>query len=528
MKGKRHKKYALRRIIPVKAAALSMLMCVCVLCGCSKIGSSDSSSLPQATAPAQQETEGSSADTSSEPLPETTTTSAESKKTGKTSKATKPSDKKTESGTTTTKKTTPAGTESQTTAPQVTYNYTEQQTQQTEPVNASVTSKVTTSSSAKDTSGKPQTAARERDEKPQAEYHIYADGYVTKYDELKLRNLTKDQRRAYNSLSEGIWKMQKDIPIPEKVIKQSEAADFLYTVLGTMPEVNYVTGTFKMSVGGGYVTKYTIDYSLDTKQAQEQHKALRAAASRIIGSLPSGMTDSEKVRYFHDYIIKNCEYSKEGGNSSYTAYGCLVEGKAVCEGYAMALDYLCEKAGIYSLLISGESTSSSGQKLTHIWNKIQLDNKWYNFDVTWDDPVSSFGPDYVRYDYYAVPDKQLERTHTTDKNRFGYYPEAWASDENYFVKNGLYIDSTDEADEMVTDALALSLTEGQVCASVRCSKSTFDDVYKLIMSSDEQTGLHTVSRYLAAACEKSGIYKEYAGFYAVKNDGAGVIAIILK
>ncbi|MCR5817112.1 MAG: hypothetical protein K6F91_09535 [Ruminococcus sp.] len=509
----------------LRIAAVAVI-CACSLCGCSKISGSDVSSGAEATAPSQSVYED---DTSSQAETTQSETASQSSKSKATSKTTAKSSKESKSKTSSSQTTQSASqsgvvTSQQTAAPQVT-TASGTTTAKSEPANATVTSEVITTAGNMDTaSSKP--AEKTPDE---VEYHIYADGYVTKYDELKLKNLTKEQRKAYNALSEGIWKMQKDIKIDFGVLKQDEAADMLYTVLGTMPEVNYVRGTFKVSVSGGYVKKYTMDYTLDTGAASEQHKALRAKASKIIGSLPSGLTDIEKVKAFHDYIIKNCQYTKDGGSSIYTAYGCLVEGKAVCEGYAMAMDYLCEKAGIYSLLISGESTNSSGVTLTHIWNKILIDGKWYNFDITWDDPVSNFGADYVRYDYFAVTDEFIEKTHKVEKNRFGYYPAANSVQENYFIKNGLFIDDMDDADEVLIKAFAKSISEGQICTSVRCGDAdTFEAVQSLIMSSNGKTGQHTISGYVKTACERTGKSRDYSGFYMVKSENTGVIAIILK
>ncbi|MBR6337653.1 MAG: hypothetical protein IKR76_07980 [Ruminococcus sp.] len=518
----------------LRLTAAAAVLCACVLCGCSdnEPGHSDVTTAPQATAAQQAsvevtETLPTEATTQKSSVTESSTAKKTAKTTAKTTAAQKSEKQSGTASKSTTKSTSQSSTGStaQVTEPAVTQP--SAKTQQTAPAADTATGKITSAKGME--TGSKKATEKTPEKQPEPEYHIYADGYVTKYDELKLKNLTKKQRRAYDSLSEGIWKMQKHISIDSGVIKQSEAADFLYTVLGTMPEVNYVSGSFRITISGGYVTKYTMDYSLTPEKAQQEHRALRAAASKIIGSLSPDMSDADKVRYFHDYIIKHCDYTSDGGKSSYTAYGCLVEGKAVCEGYAMAMDYLCEKAGIYSLLVSGESTSSSGETLTHIWNKIQIDGKWYNFDVTWDDPVSAFGADYVRYDYYAVTDEEIEKTHKPERNRFGYYPEAAGVNENFFTKYGLCIGSTKEADEVIINALAKSLTEKQVCASVKCTdKEVYDEVCKLVMSSDDKTSEHKVSVYLKAACEKSGKSREYSGFYMVKNERLGVIAIILK
>ena len=540
MKGKKRGKNALLRYnafsgAGIRLAAPCLLAAVMALSGCGKAEEQgvdaaarvtesslqDSTQSTQSTALTE---ESSSLTVSEEKTTAKTTTKASSPDTQKTGKTTKKSSQtqsvteqskapKTEQ--TTTKSTDTAGQTQQTQKPNET------------PANATVTSKAAVTSSQK-AAQKTTSQIKENVDDTQS-YHIYADGYVTKYDELKLKNLSKKEKEAYKALSEGIWKMQKNINIKGGVIRQEDASDFLYIVLSTMPEVNYVKGTFRISISGGYVKKYSIDYTLDAKEAQSEHRQLRAAAAGIIGSLDPGMSDYDKVKFFHDYIIKNCEYDNEGGASCYTAYGCLVEGKAVCEGYAMALDYLCEKAGIYSLLISGESTNSSGVTQSHIWNKIQLDGKWYNFDVTWDDPVSNFGADYIRYDNFALTDEELSLSHTVDKNKFGYYPKAEDKEQNYFRKNGLYITAEDNKEDIITRAFELSLNEGSKTINLRCDDSeTFALVTSLLLSNDEMTGNHMVYTFLSRACEKTGKTADYTGYYLIKNERLNIAAIVLK
>ena len=62
----------------------------------------------------------------------------------------------------------------------------------------------------------------------------------------------------------------------------------------------------------------------------------------------------------------------------------------VCEGYAMAFQYLCELAsfdsGVRCYLVAGDVRSSSGEGGGHAWNVVHMDDgKNYLIDVTWMD-----------------------------------------------------------------------------------------------------------------------------------------------
>ena len=70
----------------------------------------------------------------------------------------------------------------------------------------------------------------------------------------------------------------------------------------------------------------------------------------------------------------------------------------VCNGYAMATFYLCNKAGVETRFIRG--IGGNDTKVNHAWNAVKIDGKWYNIDVTWDDK-GGFG---ISYEYFLKSD----------------------------------------------------------------------------------------------------------------------------
>ena len=65
---------------------------------------------------------------------------------------------------------------------------------------------------------------------------------------------------------------------------------------------------------------------------------------------------------------------------AYSAYGCLVKGKAVCEGYSLAFNAIMLELGIPTKRMSGGG---------HAWNMVKIGNRWYHVDVTWNDTSDS-------------------------------------------------------------------------------------------------------------------------------------------
>ena len=133
----------------------------------------------------------------------------------------------------------------------------------------------------------------------------------------------------------------------------------------------------------------------------EQEAVVDAMIAEIIKELKlESASEYQKVKLIHDYIINNSSYDTSLKKS--TAYNLLVDKTAVCEGYALTAYRLFLAAGLESRIISG-----MGDNQPHAWNIVKVDGKWYNIDLTWDDPVSSNGRQLLRYDYFLKSDSEF-------------------------------------------------------------------------------------------------------------------------
>lgn len=150
----------------------------------------------------------------------------------------------------------------------------------------------------------------------------------------------------------------------------------------------------------------------EVKERREKDTKFNSLVKEIVkDNVTSGMSDFDKAKALHDYLVLNCEYDIVNylndtiPAASYTATGALVNHIAVCAGYARAYQALLTKAGIPSYYVAG-TTASNG---AHAWNIVQIDGEWYHVDTTWDDPV----PDEkgrLCYTYFLRSDKYM-RSH---------------------------------------------------------------------------------------------------------------------
>ena len=114
----------------------------------------------------------------------------------------------------------------------------------------------------------------------------------------------------------------------------------------------------------------------------------------------------------------------------------MVNGEAVCEGYARSFKYLMDILGIPCTLVIGKGTNSEGRTENHAWNYVQIGDDWYALDATWDDPVSSSGwvSQSSKYRYFLKGSKDILKDHIpsgqfTEGGKMFRYPPL--SSSNY-------------------------------------------------------------------------------------------------
>ncbi len=185
------------------------------------------------------------------------------------------------------------------------------------------------------------------------------------------------------------------------------------------------------------ITLGTNDYG-DAEQAR-----FDAALSEIVRGAEELDSVYERALYVHDEIAKNTVYdwdsadAPEGGGdrAAHSAYGCLVGGSAVCEGYAKAYTAALNALGIDCIYVPGEADGDS-----HAWNCVKLGEGYAFVDVTWDDVdrEEDYGVS-VRYDYFGLTTEEIGKDHTPDEG-MPPLPECVSTEYDYFVRNGLVLD----------------------------------------------------------------------------------------
>lgn len=207
--------------------------------------------------------------------------------------------------------------------------------------------------------------------------------------------------------------------------------------------------------GGYYAFGITITYY--TTAAQET--ALLNQVDAVMEDLALQEQNCyQKCSLIYEYISDHVDYDYDAlerinagtavteDDLIFSAYGALMNGKAVCQGYACLFYAMCRSAGLPVRVISNDN---------HAWNIVQLGDLWYNMDVTWDG-------------------------------------QSTVSNRNYFLKGSDSFTGHTPDDEFLTDAFTaaypISETDYAVTEADLCTQHSYDDGTTLVERTCTQEG----------------------------------------
>lgn len=156
---------------------------------------------------------------------------------------------------------------------------------------------------------------------------------------------------------------------------------------------------------------------------------LAERAKPILDAAMALDTDFERLKYIHNWLINNTTYSDTGAEYESEADGPIVYGQALCEGYSKAFMYLAQSMGYPCICLVGYANLQD-----HMWNMVKVGGKWYNVDVTWDDPDNPDDiddGDTLRYDYFLLCDAEMRVDHFVRRpamlptSDYGYFPHGY-------------------------------------------------------------------------------------------------------
>ena len=294
----------------------------------------------------------------------------------------------------------------------------------------------------------------------------FVDFRVARYLYLLLND---DQQEAYRIIYNEIFDQPEKIKIPK--MSEEELSAVILAVKYDHPYLLCMDTTYSFSLRG---STYTLmpDYVDDVSVCIERSKSLIARAKAIVEEIPAEAADAfSRELWLHDHLCENCVY--EDAPLCATAYGAIIGGRAICEGYALAAKLLFDIAGIDCVCVRGSGTEKDGKTVAHMWNAVRLDSGWYFLDSTWDDPVSADGEqNVVRHFYFNLPAAQFNANHSDYKlpERIDCVNTA----DNYYRRMGLFCEE-DSWEEILEDVISSAHT-GEKAELMFASQTLLEDV----------------------------------------------------
>ncbi|MCL2086868.1 MAG: hypothetical protein FWH05_04650 [Oscillospiraceae bacterium] len=193
--------------------------------------------------------------------------------------------------------------------------------------------------------------------------------------------------------------------------------------------------SFKTESRSGNIVEYkytNIEYNINKNQLALKKRRFDTAAQNALKVVDNSMSDFEKALALHNYLVLNIEYDTTRRKVDiHNAYGALVNGVSVCQGYAMAYKYLLGLLGIESVMLVSEA-------MEHAWNYVKIGRSWYHVDVTYDDPLLQGKTDQygrVSHKHFMLSDAAIRKIGHRGWNTGGLPAANSTIYDNLFFRN---------------------------------------------------------------------------------------------
>lgn len=204
-----------------------------------------------------------------------------------------------------------------------------------------------------------------------------------------------------------------------------------------------------------------------TRDFTSEEEKVRAIYSWIIQNVAYDPDEYKQFNYnFKDYRERN---SKEEKTRDKVIKRTLQNGTAVCEGYAMLFEKLCELQGISNYLVRGDIKTNFNDigrpfKNSHMWNVAVIDGTSYLFDPTWG--AGRYNGGFIKepsYFYYKTEPELFFKTH---------YPSMF---EDAFIDTMISKEFFSSMPLIISEQLRMSDLESPLMGTLRTDEY-FDEI----------------------------------------------------
>ena len=322
--------------------------------------------------------------------------------------------------------------------------------------------------------------------------------------------LSKKLQKVYSELREAILNCKKSVKL--NVSLSDNEIEKIWELITDQDPMTFNVSDASVSYTSSSAT-FSIKYKYNKETFDKMVAACEAKADKILAKLTDDMSTYKKIRVIHDEIIKNTVYNKETDTCG-NIYGTLVKKKGKCDGYAKSFSYVCAKAGIRTVCVTGVAEEN------HMWSKVYYNKKWYNVDVTWDDPTG-YLKNNSTYEYFMISDASIRKSHTEDSSRFTV-PKADDDSKNYYKVNKRCAEDLASAKSIIKNGLTSAAKNKVTYYEFQCSSQSVYNQVKNYVNDTEK-----ISSVLKNVKKNTGI-KIIPGIYSYScNDDQYTIKFLI-
>ncbi len=302
-------------------------------------------------------------------------------------------------------------------------------------------------------------------------------------------HLTDEGKTLYVELMRIIERRAEDIVVSTL---DEEVLDVVCQfVLADHPEFFYMDGyTYTRYTVAGVLKKisFTGNYIYSPEEIEARQIKIDEYVGNCLAGAPTDADDYAKVKYVYDYLITNTEYDAQAPDNQ-NICSVFLYGKSVCQGYAKATQYLLNKLGVPTTLVTGKVNG-----VGHAWNLVNAGGEYTYVDTTWGDSsyqkFESGGAEsqklpLINYTYLCCTTQDIKKTHTISEML--PMPECTSMRNNYYVREGEYFTENDM--DTLGGLFSRRYADGSNNVTIKCStKAVYDEFIRRLISEQQVFG----------------------------------------
>ena len=192
--------------------------------------------------------------------------------------------------------------------------------------------------------------------------------------EYYFAQMDKPCQAVYRDMLTGLTQLGPSFSVPR--LETRQLSEVLFQLRLDHPEIFYVAGcSFRVHPQASHV-EVVPEYLFPKGKIREHQGAMQARLEKLCRPV-QGKSALEQEAYIHDFICTGVRYDKLKKPYSHEIIGPLGHGVGVCEGMAKAVKALCDRLGVWCIVVISQAAPERG----------------------------------VRYDYFNLDDRQIFRDH---------------------------------------------------------------------------------------------------------------------